>query len=55
MRIFKESKQKHLYFSAAFALSLALAPTGVYAVIHLKETPHESVCYLTFTEQYYYL
>ena len=31
MRIFKESKQKHLYFSAAFALSLALAPTGVYA------------------------
>ncbi len=31
MRIFKETKQKHLYFSAAFALSLALAPTGVYA------------------------
>ena len=31
MSIFKETKQKHLYFSAAFALSLALAPTGVYA------------------------
>ena len=34
MRIFKESKQKHLYFSAAFALSLAMAPTGVYAGVN---------------------
>ena len=31
MKIFKETKQKHLYFSAAFAFSLALAPAGAYA------------------------
>ena len=37
MRIFKESKQKHLYFSAAFALSLAMAPAGVYAGTNAKE------------------
>lgn len=28
---FEETNQKHLYFSAAFALSLAFAPTAVYA------------------------
>ena len=32
MRIFHESKQKHLYYSVAFALSIALAPTSAYAV-----------------------
>ena len=32
MRIIHESKQKHLYFSVAFALSIALAPTSAYAV-----------------------
>ena len=32
MKIFKETKQKHLYFSVAFALSIALAPTSAYAV-----------------------
>lgn len=32
MRIFHESKQKHLYYSIAFALSIALAPTSAYAV-----------------------
>ena len=27
MRMIHEAKQKHLYFSVAFALSIALAPT----------------------------
>lgn len=40
MKIFKEPKQKHLYFSAAFALSLALAPTSVYAG---KSAPNAAV------------
>lgn len=31
MKFFKESKQKHLYFSAAFACALSLASTNVYA------------------------
>ena len=31
MKIFKESKQKHLYFSAAFAFALSLSATSVYA------------------------
>ncbi|MCR5077481.1 MAG: SusC/RagA family TonB-linked outer membrane protein, partial [Prevotella sp.] len=38
MKIFKEPKQKHLYFSAAFALSLVLAPAGAYA-----GTAHDAV------------
>ena len=32
MRMIHETKQKHLYFSVAFALSIALAPTSAYAV-----------------------
>ena len=32
MRIIHESKQKHLYFSVAFALSVALVPTSANAV-----------------------
>lgn len=32
MRMIHEKKQKHLYFSVAFALSIALAPTSAYAV-----------------------
>ena len=32
MRMIHETKQKHLYFSVAFALSIVLAPTSAYAV-----------------------
>lgn len=32
MRMIHETKQKHLYFSVAFALSIALASTSAYAV-----------------------
>ena len=32
MRMIHETKQKHLYFSVAFALSIALAPASAYAV-----------------------
>ena len=43
MKIFKETKQKHLYFSAAFALSLALAPAGVYAGTNAKAAAVQAV------------
>ena len=43
MRIFKESKQKHLYFSVAFALSIALAPTSAYAVGNPVGSPDASM------------
>ena len=32
MRNFYERKQKHLYFSVAFAMSVALTPTNAHAV-----------------------
>ena len=43
MRIFHESKQKHLYFSVAFALSIALAPTSAYAVGNPVGSPEASM------------
>jgi len=38
-----ETKQKHLYFSVAFALSIALAPTSVYAVGNPVGSPDASM------------
>ena len=43
MRIFHESKQKHLYYSIAFALSIALAPTSAYAVGNPVGSPEASM------------
>lgn len=43
MRIIHESKQKHLYFSVAFALSIALAPTSAYAVGNPVGSPDASI------------
>nr|WP_314664649.1 SusC/RagA family TonB-linked outer membrane protein [uncultured Prevotella sp.] len=43
MRIIHESKQKHLYFSVAFALSIALAPTSAYAVENPVGSPDASM------------
>lgn len=43
MRIFHESKQKHLYYSVAFALSIALAPTSAYAVGNPVGSPEASM------------
>ena len=43
MRIIHESKQKHLYFSVAFALSIALAPTSAYAVGNPVGSPDVSM------------
>ena len=43
MRIIHESKQKHLYFSVAFALSIALAPTSTYAVGNPVGSPDVSM------------
>ena len=43
MRIIHESKQKHLYFSVAFALSIALAPTSAYAVGNPVGSPDASM------------
>ncbi len=42
MRIYQESKQKHLYFSVAFALSVALAPTSAYATGNPVGSPDAS-------------
>jgi len=38
-----ETKQKHLYFSVAFALSIALAPTSAYAVGNPVGSPDASM------------
>jgi len=38
-----ETKQKHLYFSVAFALSIALAPTSAYAVENPVGSPDASM------------
>jgi len=38
-----ETKQKHLYFSVAFALSIALAPTSAYAVGNPIGSPDASM------------
>jgi len=38
-----ETKQKHLYFSVAFALSIALAPTSAYAVGNPVGSPEASM------------
>lgn len=43
MRIIHETKQKHLYFSVAFALSIALAPTSAYAVGNPVGSPDASM------------
>ena len=43
MRIIHESKQKYLYFSVAFALSIALAPTSAYAVGNPVGSPDASM------------
>ena len=43
MRIIHESKQKHLYYSVAFALSIALAPTSAYAVGNPVGSPDASM------------
>ena len=43
MRIIHESKQKHLYFSVAFAFSIALAPTSAYAVGNPVGSPDASM------------
>ena len=40
---FEETNQKHLYFSAAFALSLAFAPTAVYAGINANVAAVQAV------------
>ena len=43
MRMIHETKQKHLYFSVAFALSIALAPTSAYAVGNPVGSPEASI------------
>lgn len=43
MRMIHETKQKHLYFSVAFALSIALAPTSAYAVENPVGSPEASM------------
>ena len=43
MRMIHEAKQKHLYFSVAFALSIALAPTSAYAVGNSVGSPEASM------------
>ncbi|QUB67050.1 SusC/RagA family TonB-linked outer membrane protein [Prevotella melaninogenica] len=43
MRMIHETKQKHLYFSVAFALSIALAPTSAYAVGNPVGSPEVSM------------
>ena len=43
MRMIHETKQKHLYFSVAFALSIALAPTSAYAVGNSVGSPEASM------------
>lgn len=43
MRMIHETKQKHLYFSVAFALSIALAPTSANAVGNLVGSPDVSM------------
>ncbi|QUB64393.1 SusC/RagA family TonB-linked outer membrane protein [Prevotella melaninogenica] len=43
MRMIHETKQKHLYFSVAFALSIALAPTSAYAVGNPVDSPEASM------------
>ncbi len=43
MRMIHETKQKHLYFSVAFALSIALAPTSAYAVGNPIGSPDASM------------
>ena len=43
MRMIHEAKQKHLYFSVAFALSIALAPTSAYAVGNPVGSPDASM------------
>ena len=43
MRMIHETKQKHLYFSFAFALSIALAPTSAYAVGNPVGSPEASM------------
>ena len=43
MRMIHETKQKHLYFSVAFALSIALAPTSAYAVGNPVGSPDVSM------------
>lgn len=43
MRMIHETKQKHLYFSVAFALSIALAPTSTYAVGNPVGSPDASM------------
>lgn len=43
MRMIHETKQKHLYFSVAFALSIALASTSAYAVGNPVGSPEASM------------
>ena len=43
MRMIHETKQKHLYFSVAFALSIALAPTSANAVGNPVGSPDASM------------
>ena len=43
MRMIHETKQKHLYFSVAFALSIALAPASAYAVGNPVGSPEASM------------
>lgn len=43
MRMIHETKQKHLYFSVAFAFSIALAPTSAYAVGNPVGSPEASM------------
>ena len=43
MRMIHETKQKHLYFSVAFALSIALVPTSAYAVGNPVGSPDASM------------
>ena len=43
MRMIHETKQKHLYFSVAFALSIALAPASAYAVGNPVGSPDASM------------
>lgn len=43
MRMIHETKQKHLYFSVAFALSIVLAPTSAYAVGNPVGSPDASM------------
>ncbi|MBW4740570.1 SusC/RagA family TonB-linked outer membrane protein [Prevotella melaninogenica] len=43
MRMIHETKQKHLYFSVVFALSIALAPTSAYAVGNPVGSPEASM------------